>query len=214
MAKADQHATPAPDIPSRVPLEAALNFLHDGDPAALTAPLTERYYDRRTLDNLRNRLAQSGARLYGRIDHGPLQQFEAAEILGFVLEYETLPVLSGGLPVDVITPMSKQKYFDPAKRLCRHALRNVQVETTLLLKLLGWQALPENAEPKTKHDRVIRVLVDLDGEHRLKDDMRPSQLAKMVRPACRKRWPEDSEASIRVIKRAYDHYRLAVRPPK
>jgi hypothetical protein len=169
MAKAAKNHTPPPDLPQLVPLEAALNFLHDGDPAALAAPLTERHYNRRTLDSLRDCLSRTGARVRGQIDNDPPRWIESVELLDYILEYEMFLVPGGWK--GIITPVSKLTYFaeqtkdrdfpvrfpgSPEPKY-RRALRNATVETALLLKLwprggrgsAGW-IMEELARMRTK----------------------------------------------------------------
>jgi hypothetical protein len=217
VAEAAENNTPAPYIPLLVPLEAALNFLHDGcDPAALTAPLTDRNFDQKTRVSLRDRLAGIGGRWRGEIDNGRPQWLEAAEWLDYQFVYETF---SGA--GNAVATVSRQIYsaaevrnhdfpeWSAGELRYRLVVRNVKIETAPLLKIA--KAVPRvSSGLKIKRGRVLDVLADLDREHKLKDGMRPSELAKMVSPAYRRRWPDTSDVSVRTIVRAYNEYRRTI----
>jgi hypothetical protein len=78
----------AEDIPRLVPVEVALNNLHDG--AALTSPATYRDFDRATLDRLQRELERTGARVRGQIDDGRPDWI--TEFMDYELTYRAFPV--------------------------------------------------------------------------------------------------------------------------
>jgi hypothetical protein len=132
----------AEDIPRRVSIEAALNYLHDG--TALTAFATYRDFDRATLDRLQVQLDKTGARVRGRIDGGRPEWIE-------LMDYELacgkgyFPVLGEG-KIRVIVALSRHEYLAtevkdhsaPVKRPdavepnYRLVVKNLEVETDAL----------------------------------------------------------------------------------
>ena len=132
-------------MPQWVPLEAALNFLHDG--TTLTASLVERDYDRKTLDDLQDRLCRTGARLRGEVDGSRPDLIEpAAFINDYYLAYiGPFATFDGGSAIvlvsrrtypaaevkDRICPVRDPNMPEPRYRL---VLQNLKVEVAGLLR--------------------------------------------------------------------------------
>jgi hypothetical protein len=123
-----------------VPIGAALDALHDGDMAALAAPLSHCRYDAATLDRLWDQLARSGARIRGQVDRSRPRWIEAAELLDYRLKYRNFRNFAGGIIVAVshvgypareITDRSEPRQWPGAvEPNYAVVVRNLWVETT------------------------------------------------------------------------------------
>jgi hypothetical protein len=130
----------AKEPPVLVPIGAALDALHDGDMAALAAPLSHRRYDAATLNRLWDQLARRGVRIRGQVDHGRPRWIEAAELLDYRLKYRSHLNFAGGIiaavshlayPAREITDRSEPRQWPGAvEPSYAVVVRNLRVETT------------------------------------------------------------------------------------
>ena len=131
------------NIPAFVSIHAALDCVHDRNPALLTAPLSRRRYDCSTLDHLRDRLIAMSARCRGQVDRKPPQWIE---LVDFHFDYHDFPTPEG--EIAVLVAISEATYpaaeiedrsapqYHPDAAEARYCLvaRNLKVETATLLR--------------------------------------------------------------------------------
>ena len=161
-------------VPPLVSIQAALDCIHDNNPAVLTAPIYRRRYDRQTLDRLRDRLIEIGARCRGQIDWG---RQDWVELLGYRLAYRSfLNQLTGIVvavsratypPTDIKDRSAPVRPAGAAEPRFRLVARNLMVESRPLLAPIrpahsispGSSIAMETAEYKNASEAAIHAAI-------------------------------------------------------
>lgn len=133
------------NVSAFVSIHAALDCLNNKNPAALTVPLplSQRRYDRSTLDHLRNQLIAINARCRGQVDCRPPQWIELVDFHFDYRDFRTpkgkiyvlVAVSEATYPAAEIEDRSAPQHHPDAveARYCL-VVRNLTIETAVLLQ--------------------------------------------------------------------------------